>query len=144
MLAIIVPFLLLVIFIILLRKKKKKRNVVFVGPRGTGKTRSLFKICRDLDVKTVPTIRDYSLEYKNIKIYEKTPKPFKDLRLRYNIEDKQFRYFFFINSVDDIHKFNGFDVKFVYFGKKEDFLEQEATKHVVFIDNNPKKLEKFI
>lgn len=143
MLVLIFPLILLLLFIIL-RGKRKKEKIVFVGPRGAGKTRALFKICRDIDVKTVPTTKEYALKYRDVKIYEKPPRPSKDMQVKYGVEDKSAKYFFFINSIDDMYDFAGFDITFVYFGKKEAIHQCEIAKKVVFIDNEPRKLKKFI
>lgn len=90
---------------------------------------------------SVPTLRDYPMRYRNIHIREETPKKSGDLHARYNISDKNTKYFFFINSAKDIADFDGFDVTFVYSGTRDALADAEtSTRNVFFLENDPTKL----
>eukprot|EP00866_Antonospora_locustae_P000404 jgi/Antlo1/404/892 len=137
MLFILIPLVLIVLFFVI-RKRRPRKRVVFVGPRGSYKTRTLFRICRGEDVRTVPTLKDYSLKYTaNTDVCEQVPRNTQEISLKYGIQDKNAKYFFFINSVKDIHRFDGFDVTFVYWRSKEDIKDYKETQNVLFLQGNP-------
>lgn len=136
MLILLIPLILLILFIVI-RKKGSQRRIVFVGPRGSCKTRTLFKICKGEDVKTVPTLKDYSLKYKALDVCEQVPRESQDVPLKYGIQDKNTKYFFFINSAKDLHRFDGFDVTFVYWGNKEDIKDYKEAQNVLFLKGDP-------
>lgn len=136
MLFVLIPLVLIVLFLAI-RKRRPRKRIVFVGPRGSCKTRTLFRICRGEDVRTVPTLKDYSLKYANLDVCEQVPRDSQDTLLKYGIQDKNAKYFFFINSAKDIHRFDGFDVTFVYWGSKENIKDCKDTQNVLFLKENP-------
>lgn len=137
MLFVLIPFVLIVLFFAI-RKRRPRKKVVFVGPRGSYKTRTLFRICKGEDVRTVPTLKDYSLKYTaNLDVFERVPRDSQDTSIRYGILDKNAKYFFFINSAKDVYRFDGFDVTFVYWGNKEDIKDCKETQNVLFLKGNP-------
>lgn len=137
-LSIIIPLLLLILFIKLHRKTYKK-TVAFVGPRGSGKTRCLYKICRDIAVSTVPTLVSNELIYKDYIIKEIVPIKSDDPFVKYGIDDKTIKYFCFIKSMDDVFDVKDYFIKFVYFGENNKF-----SSNVICLNNEPNNLVRFI
>ncbi|RVD92599.1 hypothetical protein TUBRATIS_008890 [Tubulinosema ratisbonensis] len=135
--SLIIPLLLIILFINF-NKKNKSKVVAFVGPRGTGKTTCLYQICKNMSVKTVPTLSNYELQYNNITIREVIPNKEKDPLLKYGVIDKNVNYFCFIKNENDIFDSKDFSVKFVSLG------ENKGNKNVIYLENDPKKLIKFI
>ncbi|KAG0440753.1 hypothetical protein DMUE_1518 [Dictyocoela muelleri] len=66
----IILFILFLIIGYLIFKWLKKRHIVFIGPRNCGKTVAINSIIGQ-KYETLPTIKEYTLNYKNILISEK-------------------------------------------------------------------------
>lgn len=62
--------ILLTILAYFLFKKLKKRHIVFIGPRNSGKTVVINTII-GRDYETLPTLKNYTVAYKDILISEK-------------------------------------------------------------------------
>lgn len=135
--SVIVPLIIILLFI-KLNKKNKKQEFAFIGPRGTGKTTCLYKICKNQTVKTVPTLSNNEMMFNNTVIKEIVPNKEKDPFIRYGMDDKNLKYFCFIKKEDDIFDTKDFLVKFVCLG------ENKGIKNVIYLENDPKNLIKFL
>ncbi|CAD27105.1 hypothetical protein [Encephalitozoon cuniculi GB-M1] len=119
---------------------RKSRVIKFVGPRGTGKTRTLNALM-GISAKTVPTLESYRVVHKGITIHDVIQKD-GDLLERYGIDDPSAIYFFFLRSVDDLDGFpeaKGFDIKFVCC--RECDSRKAAERNIIVLDKNLAEIE---
>ena len=140
---IVLPLLLAVLFAVALRRQRTKRPVVFVGPRATGKTRTLLKVCGNENVQTVPTLRGFSMRRGNVEISEQPPEmDRRDECERYGMHSSHARYVFFLKAGQQIPETRDFDVTFVHFGPKENGCDQwkGVSRGVLFLENDPEKI----
>lgn len=101
---------------------KKIIHVVFVGPKGSGKTSAMYKICQDRVVETVHTHRQHSMMSRGLIFTEKPELDGEtDPLVKYGIDSKlKEKYFFFINSSQDILDIPDLGVKYTYRGTVND------------------------
>lgn len=139
--------LLLVLIIVFTRiafifsNKKKHKVVKFVGPRGTGKTKTICELMGFTN-KTVPTLESYSVTYKGIVIHDVIEKTGSFLE-KYGIDDPLALYFFFIKTLEDLPVIpKGFDLKFVYYRslKEGDLLR----KDIIFLNEDSTQMNKYL
>lgn len=121
--------------------RRSTRAIKFVGPRGTGKTRTLNALI-GIKGKTVPTLETYKVVYKNIVIYDVVQRG-GDFLERYGIDDPLMTYFFFLGNVDgmaELPETKGFDIRFVCC--KQDDCKKALGKNIIVLDEDLTQIEK--
>ncbi|AFN83689.1 hypothetical protein EROM_090720 [Encephalitozoon romaleae SJ-2008] len=122
--------------------RRSTKAIKFVGPRGTGKTRTLNALM-GINGKTVPTLETYKVTYKNMVVYDVVQRD-GDFFERYGIDDPLVTYFFFLGSVDDLAELpetKGFDIRFVCC--KQDDCKKALGKNIIVLDKDPTQIEKY-
>lgn len=123
--------------------RRRPKVVRFVGPRGTGKTRTvnaLLGVCGE----TVPTLESYKVLYKDLTIHDMIEKE-GDFLERYSIDDPDAVYFFFLRDIGDLDKFpvpKDFDVRFVHYEPLE--AGRSPRGDVIILDGNPAEIKKYL
>ncbi|KAM0678069.1 hypothetical protein BDAP_001324 [Binucleata daphniae] len=100
-------------------------------------------------IKTVPTLEDYKIQLKNVTAHDIVPCKGKTFNEIYKIDDKNARYFFFYNNVNDLIDYErGFDVLFVKVQKENEKLERFSNalsnKQMIVRENNMSDIKEFV
>ncbi|KAF7684726.1 hypothetical protein TCON_0079 [Astathelohania contejeani] len=101
----------LIITLIVFYYNKEKKKFIFIGPRNTGKTRTINYLLGH-DFETVPTLEPYTITHEG---YSITDSPIMDANISEPMDPK-YEYFYFIRSSKDIDTAPQFKGWFVYYG----------------------------
>lgn len=130
------------VYILFLATRKKNSKLFFVGPRSTGKTLALLSLL-GLENKTVTTLSNHRIMYKNVEIFEVVPEDQAvdfAKKFRLNTEDK---FIFFLKNMEELDSFpdlTEFDITFVMWKK----TTEKAKKNVVYLEESREKLRDLI
>lgn len=121
--------------------RPKTVRICFVGPHSTGKTVSLLSLL-NLNNKTVTTLSNHRILYKNKEIFELIPDDSSEDFIRkfhINPEDK---FVFFLKNEEELEAFpdcSPFDVTFVLWKKSE-----EKSREVLYLQEDSDRLKELI
>lgn len=138
---IITIFLVAIAYAIFFFTRPKTVRICFVGPHSTGKTVSLLSLL-DLNNKTVTTLSNHRILYKNKEIFELVPdESSEDFTRRFHINPDD-KFVFFLKNEEELEAFpdcTPFDVTFVLWKKSE-----EKCKDVLYLQESSDKLKELI
>lgn len=137
--------ILLAILIYFYFTRKTTKHIYFVGPRGSGKTYTLYYLLYKKPIATIPSLEDNEVKYKKYIIHDIIEKKGKTFNEIYSISTTD-KYFFFFSTDDQLLDYEkGHDVTFVFVGKRENCnLRNELRDKLVCLENEPERMRNLI
>lgn len=121
---------------------KKQTRICFVGPHATGKTQAMLSLL-GIENKTVTTISNHRIIYKDIEIFELVPDDnVLDFTKKFHL-DTENKFIFFVKNLEEIEAFPDcslFNITFVLW-KKTDIKKR---KDVVYLEESRENLRDLI
>lgn len=124
------------------RFKRSHPKIFFIGPHGTGKTSSILSLL-GLTNKTVTTLSNHRVIYKNREIIELVPDDeTMDFMSKFHLNTSD-TYVFFVKNEEEIDEFpdvSPFKIKFVLWKK----MEVKNRKDLIYLEESSKNLRDLI
>lgn len=129
-------------YVLFLLTKQKNSRICFVGPHSTGKTISLLSLL-GAENKTVTTLVDHRIFYKNREIFEIVPNDkTNDFPEKYQLNSND-KFVFFVKNEEEVESFpdcSDFNITFVMWKK----TEEKKRKDIVYLEESREKLKNLV
>lgn len=136
-----IALIILVILIYLIRKPTQSR-ICFVGPHCSGKTSAMLSLA-GIPNKTVTTLADHQIVFKNKEILEIVPDDStNDFIKKFRLSEGE-TYVFFVKNEEEFESFpdlSGFKIIFVLWQKED----EKTGKNLTYLDESKEKLAQLL